>query len=69
VLGVITGLHVRDPRHSCYQGCAIHVETDKPVAVHVDGEPLGSTPLDCEVIPRALTVLIPQHMRPDLFAE
>jgi diacylglycerol kinase (ATP) len=69
VLGVITGLHVRDPRHSCYQGCRIHVETDKPVAVHIDGEPFGSTPVDCAVVSRALTVLIPRQMRPDLFAE
>jgi diacylglycerol kinase (ATP) len=69
VLAVITGLHVRDPRHSCYQGCAIHVETDKPVAVHIDGEPFGSTPVDCEVISRALTVLIPRQTRPELFAE
>jgi YegS/Rv2252/BmrU family lipid kinase len=69
VLGVITGLHIHDPRHSCYQGHTIHVETDKPMAVHVDGEPLGFTPLECQVVPRALTVLVPQHVRPDLFAE
>jgi diacylglycerol kinase (ATP) len=68
VLGVITGLHVRDPRHSCYQGHTIHVETDKPMAVHVDGEPYEFTPLDCNVVPRALTVLIPRHIRPELFA-
>jgi diacylglycerol kinase (ATP) len=68
-LGVITGLHVRDPRHSFYRGCIIRVETDKPMAVHVDGEPFGTTPLECEVIPRALSVLIPQHMRPDLFTD
>jgi diacylglycerol kinase (ATP) len=67
VLGVITGLHVRDPRHSCYQGRTIHVETDKPVAFHIDGEPLGSSPVDCEIVPRALTVLIPRHTRPELF--
>jgi diacylglycerol kinase (ATP) len=68
-LGVVTGLHVHDPRHSCHRGRIIHVETDKPMALHVDGEPLGSTPLDCEVIPRALTVLIPRHMRPELFTD
>lgn len=69
VLGVITGLHVRDPRHSCYQGRIIHVETDKPVAFHIDGEPFGSTPVDCEIVPRALTILIPRQIRPELFAE
>jgi diacylglycerol kinase (ATP) len=68
-LGVITGLHVHDPRHSCYQGSAIRIETDKPMAIHVDGEPLGYTPLECKVVPRALTVLIPRDIRPDLFAD
>ena len=68
-LGVITGLHVRDPRHSCSQGRVIRVESEKPMAVHVDGEPFSVTPLECEVIPRGLTVLIPQHTRRDLFAE
>jgi diacylglycerol kinase (ATP) len=68
VLGVISGLHVRDPRHSCYRGGHILIETDKPVAVHVDGEPWGTTPLDCQVVPQALSVLVPRHMPPELFA-
>jgi YegS/Rv2252/BmrU family lipid kinase len=68
-LGVITGLHVRDPRHSVFLGREIRVETDKPMATHVDGEPSGTTPLVCEVVPRALTVMIPRHMRPELFAD
>jgi YegS/Rv2252/BmrU family lipid kinase len=68
-LGVITGLHVRDPRHSFYRGCTIQVETDKPMAVHLDGEPFGTTPVECQVVPRALSVLIPRHIRPDLFAD
>ncbi len=68
-LGVITGLHVRDPRHSFYLGRSIRVETDKPMAVHVDGEPFGTTPLECAVVPRALSVIIPKDTRPDLFAD
>ena len=69
VLGVITGLHVRDPRHSVFLGREIRVETDKPMAIHLDGEPFGTTPLVCEVVPRALTVMIPRQMRPELFAD
>jgi YegS/Rv2252/BmrU family lipid kinase len=69
VLGVITGLHIRDPRHSFYQGHTIRIETDKPMPVHVDGEPFDSTPIDCEVVPHALTVLMPRHTRARLFAE
>ncbi len=68
-LGVITGLHVRDPRHSLHLGRRIRVETDKPMAIHVDGEPFGSTPFECEVVPRALSVLIPRDIRTDLFAD
>jgi diacylglycerol kinase (ATP) len=67
-LGVITGLHVRDPRHSVYRGRQIRIESDKPLAVHVDGEPFGTTPLDCQVVPQGLTVLLPRHPRSELFA-
>jgi diacylglycerol kinase (ATP) len=65
VVGVISGLHVRDPSHCFFQGRIIRVETDTPMAV--DGEPFGMTPVDCEVVPRALSVLMPQHVRPGLF--
>jgi YegS/Rv2252/BmrU family lipid kinase len=68
-LGVITGLHVYDPRHIFRQGRSIRIYTDKPMAVHVDGEPFGTTPLECEVVPRALSVIIPRDIRPDLFCD
>jgi diacylglycerol kinase (ATP) len=68
-LGVITGLHVRDPRHSFHRGGCIRVETDKPMAIHLDGEPFGFTPLECSVVPQALTVLIPWRTRPELFQD
>lgn len=68
VAGVLTGLHGRDPRHSFYRARTIRIESDKPMPLHVDGEPFGTTPLVCEVVPRALPVLIPEHMRADLFA-
>lgn len=68
-LGVITGLHVKDPRHSYYQGRSIRIESSKPMPISVDGDPFGTTPLECEVVPRALSVLIPQDMSPALFAD
>ncbi|HSJ53573.1 MAG TPA: diacylglycerol kinase family protein [Anaerolineae bacterium] len=69
VLGVITGLHVRDPRHSFYRARHIYVESDRPLAIHIDGEPFGTAPFDCQVVPKALTVLIPLHTRAHLFAD
>jgi YegS/Rv2252/BmrU family lipid kinase len=67
--GIITGLHVRDSRHSFFPARRIQVETDKPMELHVDGEPSGTTPLECEVVPRALSIIIPQQTRAGLFAE
>jgi diacylglycerol kinase (ATP) len=68
VAGVLTGLHGHDPRHSFYRGRTIRIESDKPMPLQVDGEPFGTTPLVCEVVPRALSVLIPEQMRAGLFA-
>lgn len=67
--GVVTGLHVHDPRHSFHRGRCIRIETEKPMPLHVDGEPSGYTPLECEVVPRALTVLLPQHTRSKSFTD
>jgi diacylglycerol kinase family enzyme len=67
VLGVFTGLHVYDPRHSFFQGRSIRIETNKPMAVHVDGEPHDWTPLECDVAPRALSIILPRQTRPELF--
>lgn len=69
LLGVVTGLHVRDPRHSFYRGRSIRVEADSPLPLQVDGEPLGTTPLECVVVPKALSVLVPSHTRPELFTD
>jgi len=66
---VITGLHVYDPRHSVFRGRVIHVESDKPMAVHVDSEPFCRTPLDCEVVPKGLSIMLPQRIPSHLFAE
>jgi diacylglycerol kinase (ATP) len=65
---VLSGLHVYDPRHTSYRGRVIQVYADKPMPVHVDGDPFSTTPFECEVVPLALTVLIPQRVRSDLFA-
>jgi len=67
-LSVISGLHVYDHRHSAYQVRTIRIYTDKPMAVHLDGEPFGSTPFECEVVPQSLVVLLPTRTRPELFS-
>ena len=68
-LSVITGLHVYDPRHSVFRGQKIRVESDKPMAVHVDSEPFCWTPLECEVVPKALSMMLPLRTPSSLFAD
>jgi diacylglycerol kinase (ATP) len=68
-LVVITGVHMYDPRHSGFHGGVIRIDTERPMPIHVDGEPFSWTPLECDVVPRALTVLLPQRSLPKLFAE
>jgi diacylglycerol kinase (ATP) len=39
----------------------VHIDSDVPVPVQVDGDPAGFTPLEIEVLPKALEVLIPTN--------
>jgi diacylglycerol kinase family enzyme len=39
------------------------------MAIHLDGEPFDTTPLECTVVPRALSVMVPEHTRAALFAD
>ena len=41
------------------QARRIHIESDVPVPVQIDGDPAGFTPLEIEVLPKALEVLVP----------
>src|SRR6185312_3550752 len=40
------------------RGRKIHIECDPPVAVQIDGDPAGQTPLDIECIPAALKIVV-----------
>jgi diacylglycerol kinase (ATP) len=47
-----------------FQGRQIRIEADPPQPVHIDGEIVGTTPIDIEVIPRAIRVLTPKREHP-----
>lgn len=67
LLGVVTGLHVRDPRVDHFRGRQILIRSDKPLPMAVDGDPIGFTPLECEIVPLALEVLVPRGVPQGLF--
>lgn len=37
----------------------VHVESERPVSVQGDGEPIGNTPVTVKLIPHALNVIVP----------
>lgn len=51
-----SGSHVWNPNVEYYRFKHLRIETEEPTAINVDGENLGTTPLEIEVIPSALKV-------------
>jgi diacylglycerol kinase (ATP) len=68
VAGVFTHRHLRDPMVIHYQARSVAIHTDEPIPVQLDGEPVGTTPISIEVVPRSLRVLVPRGAQADLFA-
>lgn len=53
---IFTGEHVRDPHVETFRCSRISVSFDRPQRVTPDGEILGRTPLEIEIVPHALEV-------------
>ena len=52
---------IRDTEYIRYaRGTRFTVESDGPLPVQCDGDPLGQTPFTAEVVPGALTVMVPK---------
>ncbi|MDR6555378.1 diacylglycerol kinase family lipid kinase [Paenibacillus qinlingensis] len=54
---VYQGKHTKHPAVSFYKGKSISIQTEKPLLVQADGEFAGSTPLQIELLPAAITVI------------
>ncbi len=65
---VLFGAHGRDPQVAMYRVPAIYIN-GKNLPVHVDAEPIGSTPIEIRVRPRALRVLVPKTANRNLFTQ
>ncbi len=50
-----------------YTATSIEINTRQPVAIQIDGEPVGHTPASFIIAPRALKVLVPQRIPEGLF--
>ncbi len=64
---LLTQGHMHDPQLWHYRGSHIEIRPDRPLAVHVDGDACGQTPLVIDVLPRALRALVPPTAPDTLF--
>lgn len=53
---VFQGTHVTHPKVQMFRARRVCIESDPPLPVLVDGEVIGRTPLDAQILPYALTV-------------
>ena len=52
-----------------YTATSIEINTPQPVAIQIDGEPIGHTPASFSIAPGALKVLVPQKIPRGLFSK
>ncbi len=67
-ISIALGRSAQDPQLINRRGRRIRISAKQPTAVHVDAEPMGVTPIDVHVAPRALRVIVPQTTPTALFS-
>ena len=50
------GTHINEPEVSYYQTSQFSLHPKKNVTLNIDGEIMGSTPIDVKMIPRAIEI-------------
>jgi diacylglycerol kinase family enzyme len=67
IAGLTLGQHVKDPDFSLHHTTHFSLLAQEPLPVHVDAEPIGVTPVEIEVAPQALKVIVPRNAPERLF--
>lgn len=57
------------PRVTCERFDHLTIDSLHPIAIQLDGEPAGSTPLECSVAPNMLDVIVPTILPDGLFSK
>ncbi len=69
VIGLTFKRHVKDPDYQIHRTTRISISAKSSLPVHVDAEPFGTTPVEIEIAPLALNVIIPQNAPRRLFTQ
>ncbi len=66
---LMAGKQGADPQIEYYQARHVSVLADHPLPLHLDGDPAGFTPVNIQVMPRALKVVVPRWTPNTLFQD
>ncbi len=66
-VGLTFKKHIEDPAFHIHRTAKLTISARDPLPVHVDAETIGTTPIEVEIVPNALTVIIPKDAPQRLF--
>lgn len=58
---VVRGRHLNLPDVEHRQATKVHLRADKPTPVQIDGDPAGALPVTVQILPKALTLIVPRQ--------
>ncbi len=67
-VNLMLGAHQVDSRVARYRARTIEIRGERPLPLHLDGDPAGYTPVTISVAPRAVEVILPEWSSRSLFA-
>jgi diacylglycerol kinase (ATP) len=56
---IYEGAHLGHPKVEVRRAKRVRIESTQPVAYHLDGDVAGTTPVEFEIVPKALSVMLP----------
>jgi diacylglycerol kinase (ATP) len=68
IAGLTLRRHVKDPDFDLYRTRRLSISAKEAMPVHVDAETIGITPVEMDVAPLALKVIVPQQAPARLFS-
>ena len=66
---VVFNQHITDPKVEIFRARRVEIRTYRPLAVQVDGNYIGNTPIIMEVVPRAINLMVPPCAPASLFTD
>ena len=63
---IISGRHTSEPEVEFLRGKEIHIESDPPLPVQIDGDPISQPVMTFSVVPKALRIIVPREMAKNL---